>query len=160
FQTVKMNNLQISVGTDVEINVKMHPPQVAATLTVSAPSPVVDVQQTKNTQSITKEALNTIPLSRNITSAIQLAPGVVERSVQGSARNDTAYLIDGINVNAPDQAYAEANINWDTIEEMEFITTANPVENYGVVGGALNIVTKSGGNLFKGQSQYYFTNKS
>ncbi len=160
FQTVKMENLQVSVGADVEINLKMNPSQVAETVTVSAPSPVVDVQQTKNTQTITKEALNAIPLSRDIISAVQLAPGVVERTVQGSARNDTAYLIDGINVNAPDQAYAEANINWDTIEEMEFITTANPVENYGVVGGALNIVTKSGGNLFKGQSQYYFTNKS
>ena len=159
FGTVTISGIVVRVGTDVEVNVTLKPAGVAETVTVVADSPVVDLQQTKNTQTITKEALNTVPLRRDPISAMQLAPGVVERSVQGSSRNEMAYLVDGVNVNAPDQGYAEANIDWDTIEEVEFITTGNPAENYGVVGGALNIVTKSGGNRFSGTGQYYYTNE-
>ncbi len=161
FSTVKIEGLVVAVGTDVEVNVTMKPAAVSETVTVTADSPVVDLQQTTNTQTITREALNTVPLVRDpILGAMQMAPGVVERSVQGSSRNEMAYLVDGVNVSAPDQGYAEANIDWDTIDQIEFITTANPAETYGVIGGALNIVTKSGGNKFSGSAQYYYTNSS
>ncbi|MBP7569492.1 MAG: TonB-dependent receptor [Acidobacteria bacterium] len=159
FGSVTITGIVVTVGTDVEVNVTMKPAGVSETVTVVADSPVVDLQQTKNTQTISKEALNTVPLKRDPLSAMQLASGVVGQSVQGSSRNEMAYLVDGVNVNAPDQGYAEANINWDTIEEVEFITSGNPAENFGVVGGALNIVTKSGGNTFSGTAQYYYTNK-
>lgn len=159
FRTVRTEGIVVSVGTDVEINVKLEPATLEESMTVVAETPVVDVQQVKNTQTITKDVLNTVPLARSIISAIQLAPGVVERTVAGSARNDSAYLVDGSNVNAPDQGYVEANLVWDSIEEVEFVTTASSAENYGVIGGAINVVTKSGGNQFKGTGQYYFTNE-
>ena len=160
FQPVTVKGLVVTVGTVVQSDIALKPANLAETINVVAEAPTVDLQQTKNTQTITKEALNAVPLKRDPISAMQITPGVVERSVAGSSRNEMAYLVDGTNQNAPDQGYAEANVNWDTIEQIEFITTGNPAENYGVVGGALNIVTKSGGNMLSGSAQYYFTNKS
>lgn len=160
FQPVTVKGLVVTVGTVVASDVTMKPATIAETINVVAEAPTVDLRQTKNSQTITKEALNAVPLRRDPIAAMQITPGVVERSVAGSSRNEMAYLIDGTYQNAPDQGYAEANINWDTIEQIEFITTGNPAENYGVVGGALNIVTKSGGNMLSGTAQYYYSNKS
>jgi hypothetical protein len=50
-------------------------------------------------------------------------------------------------------------VSWDSIEEIEFITTANPMENYGAIGGTLNLVTRTGSNKFQGMASYYFTNR-
>jgi len=33
------------------------------------------------------------------------------------------------------------------------------MENYGSIGGTLNLVTRTGGNNFHGMGSYYFTNK-
>lgn len=159
FQTVLVEGVIVSVGAAREVSVTVQPAQVAESVTVVADTPVVDVQQNKNVQTITTAALETIPLARNIISAAQLAPGVVERTVLGSARNDTAYLIDGANQNHPVQGYVEANLIWDAIEEVEFITSSTPVETYGAIGGALNVVTKSGGNAFRGTAQLYYTDE-
>lgn len=159
FQTVSIEEVIVSVGADREIAVTIKPAALAEAITVTASTPAVDVQQVKNVQTITKQALETLPLGRNIISAAQLAPGVVERTVMGSARNDTAYLVDGANQNHPVQGYVEANLVWDAIEEVEFMTSSTPSETYGAIGGALNVVTKSGGNVFSGSSQFYYTNE-
>ncbi len=159
FGTVSMEEVIVSVGAAREIDLTIQPAQVAESVTVVAATPVVDVQQNKNVQTIASAALQALPLARDVISAAQLAPGVVERSVLGSARNDTAYLIDGANQNHPVQGFVEANLVWDAIEEVEFITSSTPVETYGAIGGALNVVTKSGGNRFSGSAQYYYTNE-
>jgi hypothetical protein len=160
FRKVVRENIALGLGMELTLNITLSPSGVAEAVTVRADNPVIDIVQTKNTQNITKEALALLPVSRDIIAAAQLAPGVVERTVMGSARNDTAYLVDGANVNAPDQGFIEANIAWDTIDEVEFVTTGSPVETYGTIGGVLNLVTKSGGNRFSGLGQYYYTNKS
>ena len=145
------------------------PPALTATLepggttdsiTVEAETPVIDTQQVKNVQTITKEVIDQLPLGRDpILGPTQLAPGVVERTSSGSRRNETNYLVDGANQNAPNQGYAEASISWDAVEEIEFITTSNPMENYGAIGGTLNLVTRTGSNKFQGMASYYFTNR-
>lgn len=160
FRTTQLQEIDVQVGKDVEMDVALQPSSVAESITVTAETPVIDTQQVKNAQNITKEVLDQLPLPRNpILGPTLLAPGVVERTSAGSNRNETNYLVDGANVQAPDQGYSEANISWDAIEEIEFVTTTNPIENYGSIGGTLNLVTRSGSNQFRGMGSYYFTNR-
>jgi outer membrane receptor protein involved in Fe transport len=159
FKTQELTGIELSVGRVLVMNAKLDP-GTAETVTVVAETPVIDTQQVKNVQTITQEVIDQLPLARNlITGPSQLAPGVVERTSSGSRRNETNYLIDGANVQAPDQGYSEAAISWDAIEEIEFITTTNPMENYAAIGGTLNLVTRTGGNNFHGMGSIYFTNK-
>lgn len=160
FKTVELSSVDVQVGRDTEIDAALQPSSISETVTVEARNPVIDNRQVKNSQNITKEVIDQLPLSRNaILGPTALAPGVVERTSAGSNRNETNYLVDGANVQAPDQGFSEANISWDAIEEIEFITTANPMENYGSIGGTLNLVTRSGSNRFAGMGSYYFTNR-
>lgn len=160
FKSIVMSGIDVQVGRDIELDARLEPSPLEETVTVEAPTPVIDTRQVKNAQSITKEVLDQLPLSRNlILGPTALAPGVVERTSAGSNRNETNYLVDGANVQAPDQGYSEANISWDAIEEIEFVTTTNPIENYGSIGGTLNLVTRSGSNVFRGMGSYYFTNR-
>ena len=122
FKTLIQSGIVVRVGMTVEIGFKMEQSQLAEEVTVVATAPTVDIVNTKNTQNITEEVLAKVPLARSVYSAIQLAPGTVERTIHGSARNDAAYSIDGVVTNAPDQNYGEANISWDMIEEIELIT--------------------------------------
>jgi len=160
FSTRELTGIALSVGRVLVINPTIEPGGTAESVTVEAETPVIDTQQVKNVQTITKEVVDQLPLSRDpILGPTQLAPGVVERTVAGSRRNETNFLVDGANQNAPNQGYAEANISWDAVEEIEFITTSNPMENYGAIGGTLNLVTRSGGNRFSGMGSFDFTNR-
>ena len=160
FKTRELTGIELSVGRVLVINPALEPGGATESVTVEAKTPVIDTQQVKNVQTITKEVIDQLPLGRNaITAPTQLAPGVVERTSSGSNRNETNYLVDGANVQAPDQGFSEANISWDAIEEIEFVTTTNPMENYGSIGGTLNLVTRTGSNTLHGMAQYYFTNK-
>lgn len=160
FKIIELSGIDVQVGRDLEIDARLEPSTVAETVTVEGRTPVIDTQQVKNSQTITKEVIDQLPLSRNaILGPTALAPGVVERTSAGSNRNETNYLVDGASVQAPDQGYAEANISWDAIEEIEFVTTTNPIENYGSIGGTLNLVTRSGSNKLRGMGSYYFTNR-
>ena len=160
FTTRELTGIELSVGRVLLIDATLEPGGGTEAVTVEAKTPVIDTQQVKNSQTITKEVVDQLPLSRDpILGPTQLAPGVVQRTSSGSNRNETNYLVDGANVQAPDQGYSEANISWDAVEEIEFITTTNPMENYGSIGGTLNLVTRTGANNFSGMASYYFTNK-
>ena len=160
FKTLIQSGIVVRVGMTVEIGFKMEQSQLAEEVTVVATAPTVDIVNTKNTQNITEEVLAKVPLARSVYSAIQLAPGTVERTIHGSARNDAAYSIDGVVTNAPDQNYGEANISWDMIEEIELITAGATAEAFNAIGGYINVVTKSGGNNFSGAAQAYYTNEN
>jgi hypothetical protein len=160
FQTRELTGIVLAVGQVLVIDATIDPAGATESVTVEAETPVIDTQQVKNVQTITSEVIDQVPLSRNpITGPTQLAPGVVERTSSGSRRSETNYTVDGANVQAPDQGFSEASVSWDAVEEIEFITTANPMENYGAIGGTLNLVTRTGSNKLQGMASYYFTNR-
>ena len=159
FKTLIRRGIIIRVGMTVELNFQMEQAEISEEVTVVATAPTVDIVNTKNSKNITEEVLARVPLARSVYSAIQLAPGTVERTIHGSARNDAAYSIDGVVTNAPDQNYGEANISWDMVEEIELITSGATSEAFNAIGGYINVVTKSGGNRFSGAAQAYYTNE-
>lgn len=160
FKTIVHSGVIVRVGMTVEVNFTMEQSTIEEEVVVTAAAPTVDIVNTKNAKNITEEVLAKVPLARSVYSAIQLAPGTVERTIHGSARNDAAYSIDGVVTNAPDQNYGEANVSWDMIEEIELITAGATAEAFNAIGGYINVVTKSGGNKFSGSAQAYYTNEN
>jgi hypothetical protein len=126
-------------------------------VTVTAPSPTVDVISTKTTATVTKEVLENIPLARDVYSALRLAPGATNYSIKGGGRNNHAFEIDGVNANAPNQNFGEAYISWETVEEVEIITGGATAETFQAIGGMINVVTKSGSNKLTAELQAYYT---
>jgi len=160
FQTVKREGIVVRVGMTVTINLEMPEESLEHEVTVVAPSPPVDVVTTKTAVSLPKETIANLPIARNdISNLLALAPGTTNLSIKGGGRNNHAFNVDGVNDNAPNQNYGEVYVSWDTVEEVEIVTGGAGVETFQGIGGAINIVTKSGGNKFSGEGQVYYTNK-
>ncbi|MBM3311054.1 MAG: TonB-dependent receptor [Candidatus Aminicenantes bacterium] len=159
FQPVKREGIIISVGMTVTVALQMKLSALTAELTVVAPSPTVDVVQSKTVQTITAHIMQRLPLARNVIGAMQIAPAVSGRSIHGTGSADHGASIDGIQANEPDQNQMITSPSWDIIEEVEMITTGASAEFFNAIGGFINIVTKSGGNKFSGQAQAYYTSK-
>ncbi len=113
-----------------------------------------------------KDILRHAPLTRDFSSIVGLAPGVVadpafpdgDFAFHGSTVRANAFVLGGIDLTDPMTMAPLANLNVDVIEEVEFETTSHPAETYPSGGGFINIVTKSGGNRFLGD--LHFTHSS
>jgi hypothetical protein len=160
FQPAKREMLIVQVGATVTIEIQLLMSEIQTEVVVIATAPVIDTAQAKMAQTVTKEVLTALPLSRNYISASQIAPAVQERRVHGGTRNDTGLMVDGASANAANQGFAEVNLSWDTIEEIELITGAVSAETGNSVGGVMNVVTKSGGEKFSFSAWAYYTNEN
>ena len=158
FQAEKREGVIVRIGMTVTINIAMSQEAIKKEIVVVATSPNVDVVSTKTDVILAQEFIAQIPIARDINNLLNLAPGTTNLSIKGGARNNHAFNLDGVNDNAPNQNYGEVYIPWDAVEEIEIVTSGAGAETFQGIGGAINVVTKSGGNKFSGQLQLYFTN--
>jgi hypothetical protein len=161
FNTIKREGVIVRVGMNVEVNFEMTPAAISQEVTVTAPSPVVDVISTSITQSATTEIIKTMPFAnRDVWTFVSAtAAGVVGNRalIHGEGAATYTFKVDGIQSNASDQNWPENSIDMETVEEVEFITGAVGSDQYGARSGYMNVVTKSGGNEFHGAAQFYYT---
>ena len=123
---------------------------------------------------MSQEILEGVPTGRDPWSLAKMIPGVQvatydvggTQSMQqsalsshGSTTNDVSYNIDGATVNWPGGGGGSTMIYYDQgmFEEVNYMTSAIPAEV--LAGGvSINMVTKDGGNVWRGNVRYSFAN--
>src|SRR5687767_15363185 len=176
FRTVDRPDVRISAAFVATINGKMEVGSVSETITVTGESPTVDVRSNVQQTVMNQEILEGIPTGRDPWSLAKLIPGVQvatydvggTQSMQqssmwahGSNTADVRYNIDGATVNWPGGGSGARMIYYDEgmFEEGNYMTSAIPAEE--LVGGvSINMVTKDGGNIWRGNARYNFSNDS
>ena len=147
----------------VTINADMKVGALEETITVSGETPQVDVQQASRTQVITRDIIDTLPVSRNVMSIGVLSPGVrqgtpdiggsrmteqVGLRAHGLGGDDAEQLVEGMSIQSLEgasQAYFDDMLQ----SEITIMTSAIPADTSG--GGIrMNSVLKDGGNIFSG----------
>jgi hypothetical protein len=174
FRTVDRPDVRISAAFVATINAKMEVGSVSETITVTGESPTVDVRSNVQQTVMNQEILEGIPTGRDPWSLAKLIPGVQvatydvggtqsmqqsSMSSHGSSTNDVSYNIDGATVNWPGGGGGATMIYYDQgmFEEVNYMTSAIPAEM--LAGGVnINMVTKDGGNQWKGDLRYNFSN--
>ena len=79
-------------------------------------------------------------------------------SVLGGPASRTAITVDGGNVRNPIEGGTGQNFSQEVVQEFQ-ISTANFDLSTGIAAfGAINIVTRSGSNVFRGAGYYYYRN--
>lgn len=104
----------------------------------------VDVEQLKQT----------VPIERNLTSIILLAPGTVRgaaafgnlASINGSSVAENAYYLNGLNITNFDNYIGSAEVPFDFYKTVEVKAGGYPAEFGRATGGIINAITKSGTN--------------
>jgi len=82
--------------------------------------------------------------------------GTGNPNMRGGLSYGNQYYVDGVNTTDPITNTFSMNMNFDAIEEIEVITGGMDAEYGRSLGGAVNIVTRSGSNEFHSDLQLLF----
>ena len=174
FSQVRRENIQLSGSATLTIPIEMRVGALTETITVVGESPIVDVQSTRREAVIDGDVVSTLPGTRSMGSLITMVPGL---ETFGAALNASPQLVfmfarggpvgEGrFNMNGMPVANAFAggggsSLIYDTVnvDEIAF-TVAGGMGETDIGGPVLNIVPRSGGNMFQGQAFTNFSNDS
>jgi outer membrane receptor protein involved in Fe transport len=164
FETVRIDNVDVSLGQTSTVDLVLGVASVSETVTVVGESPIVDVRNAGTGTSFKNEMIEEVPTRRGMADLMQVAPGMTadwgdggsSRVIAfGSNRQSNSWNVDGINVTAPETGSAWLDVNVDNIEEIQVYGVGAPAEYGSHTGAVLNVVTKKGGNTFNGGASYF-----
>jgi hypothetical protein len=176
FKSVTFGDIRVNASFVATVNGKLEVGSVTESITVTGESPTIDTKSNVQQTVMNQEILEGVPTGRDPWSLAKLIPGVQvatydvggTQSIQqsslsshGSNTNDVSYNIDGATVNWPGGGGGATMLYYDQgmFEEVNYMTSAIPAE---VLAGGLsiNMVTKDGGNKWRGNLRYSFANDS
>ena len=174
FGAQKRENVEVQVNRTTRVDVELSVGALQETVTVSGASPVVDVSSTTTQTNITRDLYEAIPTGRNPWVMAGLVPGVVTGRLDvggtegmqqynleafGSADSQKSFSIDGLKTNWPGGGGGSTMqyYGFEMYEEYNMQTASGTAES-DVSGVFMNMVTKSGGNRFTSDHNFYFMN--
>src|SRR3954465_985196 len=171
FSVVKRENVELTSDFTATINGDLKVGALEETITVSAESPVVAVQNITTRTGMTGEVLDSIPTGRNIQAIGIMIPGTsislggggaLSRDVGGSGNlqqsplqyrgsADTVQTVEGMRLNnlCANGAYSGVYWNDNSFQEISYVTGADSAE-MGQGGMRVNMVPRDGSNQFHG----------
>jgi Carboxypeptidase regulatory-like domain len=163
FNTLKRENIQISMGFTATVNVELAVASLNETVTVTGDSPVIDTSSTRVQQNFKLEALQEIPNSRDLWSLLAVTPSVTMGRIDvggnraGTQTGYVAYgyggqnrvLVEGINTTEGTSG-AGFYVDYGSFEEVFLGTVAQGAE-MPTPGVQSQMLGKSGGNKFQGE---------
>jgi hypothetical protein len=167
FQKVRQENIRMSLGQALAVDIVLPLAAVKEEITVTADAPVVSVVSNTVATSFNSDFLQNQPLPRDFYALLSAAPGVTldigssssMMAYGGTSQSQNAYTMDGVNVadTANGQYWLLPSIQW--MQEIQIGGLGANAEYGGYTGGIINGVTKSGGNEFHGGIEYYYQPK-
>ncbi|HEV8376178.1 MAG TPA: carboxypeptidase regulatory-like domain-containing protein [Candidatus Polarisedimenticolia bacterium] len=163
FAPIEFSDLDVADGQARFQNVTLRPAsELKETVRVQGKTDVVNPESVTTSTTFSSEFIAGLPvLGRDYQDILSLAPGVTDvngtgnPNIHGARDTDVLTLVDGVNTTDPFSGYYGQQLNIESIQEIEVITSGSRAEFGRAQGGFVNIVTKSGGNEFKGTFKFY-----
>ena len=170
FQTLVRENIVVQVGSTVPLDVALKMAKVAETVTVSAPSPVVDTTTANVHVTLSQQLLQETPGGRDIWALLEYkVPGLVMSrpdvggtngglqgtySARGTPSSQNSQFLNGVNVGDPASIGAAGYYyDFDAFDEIQVSTGAHDI-SVPTSGVFLNMATKTGGRKWAGQGTF------
>ncbi|HZM94948.1 MAG TPA: carboxypeptidase-like regulatory domain-containing protein [Vicinamibacterales bacterium] len=169
FKPITKSNVQVNAGLNIRVDVSLEVGALSETISVEAATTLVDTSVIGRT--LRAEQIAETPLSgRRASQVAQLAPGVVGGNMGGSVPTGTGTFATGvtsINGGRSDEfittidgapsirvraagGFMMGAQNFDTVAEVQVLTTNYQAEYGRSSAGQLRLVTKSGTQSFRG----------
>ena len=174
FKRLVLDDVRVLLGQTTELQPRLELSPVQETVTVTSEVPVVDTSGIKTGQTFTKELLDGIPTARDPWVILEQVPGVVmnqqnvggNKSGQqstfvshGAQQGNTMWNVDGVTIT--DMAATGSSsvyYDFDAFQEIQITTGGNDASMQ--TGGInLNMITKTGSNVFKGSGRFFVTDE-
>jgi Carboxypeptidase regulatory-like domain/TonB dependent receptor-like, beta-barrel/TonB-dependent Receptor Plug Domain len=164
----------LTLGAAVEITLTMAVAGAQEQITVSATSPLVDIQKTAVSTVVSQQQIESLPINgRNFISFAVITPGVTtDRTPQqgasatsgltfaGQRARSNNITVDGLDNNDPAVNAVRATFSQEAVREFQVLTNSYSAEFGKASGGVVNIVTKSGTNRTTGNLFGYFRDET
>src|SRR5882672_3935208 len=165
FQTIKRQGVELPTDFTAAINAEMRVGALEESVTVSAASPIVDVQNASHMQVLNREAMDAIPTGRTIQGLGQLIVGVnlslpdtggargmqqTYMSTHGQSAANNTVMVDGMMVNGLQADGAVQSYFNDAMSQEVSYQTSGIGADTSAGGVRLNMIPKEGGNRFSG----------
>ncbi|HEY3027921.1 MAG TPA: TonB-dependent receptor [Pyrinomonadaceae bacterium] len=172
FEKYEKPNVEVNLSRTSSVDVELKPAQVGGVVNITDTSgAAVDVTSNTSGSNVSTEQFSNFPTQRTVQSLYSIAPTVArsglrdasgrdrDPSVGGSSGPENNYILDGVNTTDPAFGGSGANLPFEFVQEVEIKTGAYGAEYGKATGGIFNVITKSGGNEFRGDAFGYFTTK-
>lgn len=170
--------LQLRVADAVDMPIRLAAAQLTEAVMVTAEAPAVETRRTEVAERITPGQIDTLPLNgRNYLDLALLVPNVSrtntrsnERfaetsavpgtgiSIAGQRNIGNTFIVDGLSANDDAADLAGTYFGEEVIREFQVITSGGRAEFGRASSGAINIVTQSGTNTWRGRGYGFFRN--
>ena len=164
FATVTLYDVEVPAGRFVRLQIVLQPESLLRErVEVRARPQVVSLEDTTTETRFGSEFIEALPiLGRDYQDILALAPGVSDvdgdgnPNIHGARDTDVVTLVDGVSTTDPLTGKIGAQLNLESIQEIEIKTSGATAEFGRAQGGFVNIITKSGGNEFKGTFKFFW----
>ena len=156
----------LPLGATASVDAVLSIAQVAETVLVEGVTPPA-VTATQTSTNITAGDVNVLPMGRTPYLIAELMPGLTtntpnrdQLTISGGFAYDNVFLVDGVDVN--DNLLGSMNDLYieDAVGEVQVLTSGVTAEYGRFSGGVVNIITKSGSNMFGGSYRTTLTRPS
>ncbi|HYJ48010.1 MAG TPA: TonB-dependent receptor, partial [Pyrinomonadaceae bacterium] len=173
FSKFEQKDVEVNLSKTSSVEVRLAPEGAAASVDItSSAGATVDTSSNTTGSNVSTDQFSNFPTTRTVQGLYTIAPTVArsglrdsagrdrDPSVAGSSGPENNYILDGVNTTDPAFGGSGANLPFEFVQEVEIKTGAYGAEYGKSTGGIFNVITKSGGNDFRGDAFAYFTTKS
>jgi hypothetical protein len=177
FATSTERNLVVDAAAHVTANLKLEVGSVATSVTVESTPPSLDTVDAQIGNTVDTRAVQQLPVNgRSVLALATLSPGVesavgatsegfTNRGTQASAIRISGgvpggnnNLLDGVTNLQNYLGEIAINVKSDSVQEFRIMTGVIPAQFGYTSGGVINVITRSGENLFHGSLYEFFRN--
>jgi len=156
YNTIEQTGITLGFESTVTLDKVMTPSEFERVVTITGEAPLIDKTDSSIGYQINLDYLQQAPNTRNVWNMPNIVAGFNDNSALGAVEQASqTYSTDGINVSDPSTKTIFSSINMEAVEQMDVAMFGAPAEYGSFTGAALNVVTKSGGNEFHGEVNYF-----
>lgn len=164
FKTYEGAGIELTASQQVRQTFVLEVGAMSDTVTVSASSPLVSVAAAEQLQTFDREKVMELPLPRrNFSTLLRIGTGVTYTGdsvrMNGVGKNGVAFSVDGTDAGGNPEGrnssnYLQPNLidimSVEAIQEVHTVKGIAPAEYGNMVGGQVNLLTRSGTNTWRG----------
>ena len=168
---IRLTAVEVLLGTTTVANAVLTAGAITESVTVTAKPSLIDVSGVDTAVIVSRKLLNRMPLvTQDYSELAKLVPSTTATEInmisgrgpgvpsfRGEGQFGNNFLVDGLTGRDPTEYTAGTPVPLGAIEEVQLIADGFAPEYGQVLGGLVNVITRSGSNEFGGEASYIYS---
>ncbi len=159
FAEKKLTGIEVGLGRTTSVKFPMTIGTTAVVIVTTDEVPLIDVGSSRGETTISAQTAELLPKGLNFSSILKISPSTRPEprsgqfQIDGASGSENTFIVDGQEVTnvLSGNLDAGSNIPFSQIQEVQIKSSGFEAEYGGATGGVINVVTKGGGNQFRGE---------